>query len=267
MPVSLPAPFGGRAPEERSLPSSPLEAVVVQSRFSSVLSIDQKEGLIPFQERARKQYPLFEQAMAQSLQMDIGVQAPVFRPVTTHVWRLMDPTKNFVVSLTSDAITLETRAYPGRADFMSRWTELLGWVEEVFSPGLSLRLGIRYLNRLSGDDIGHLPEWVIPNLIGVALPEYREHVTQAISEANVAVEEGQLLMRWGILPPNLTIAPGMLDPVPTSSWLLDLDASCEQQTEFCALDLATACERLSERVYSVFRWAITETGLKHFERV
>jgi uncharacterized protein (TIGR04255 family) len=232
-----------------------------------VLAIDQREGLIPFQERARKQYPLFEQVTAQGLQMDIGAQAPVFRPVTTQVWRLMDPAKNFVVSLTSDAVTLETRAYPGRADFMARWIELLEWVEEVFAPGLSLRLGIRYINRLSGDDIGHLPEWVIPNLIGVALPEYRAHITQAISEANVAVEEGHLLMRWGILPPNLTIAPGMLDPVSTSSWLLDLDASCEVQAEFRALNLAQTCERLSERAYSVFRWAVTETGLKHFERV
>lgn len=267
MPISPPAPFGGRAPDERPLPSSPLEAVVVQARFSSVLSIDQREGMIPFQERARKQYPLFEQATAQGLQMDIGAQAPVFRPITTHVWRLMDPAKNFVVSLTSDAITLETKAYPGRAAFMARWTELLGWVEEVFTPGLSLRLGIRYLNRLSGDDIDHLPEWVIANLIGVALPEYRAQITQAISEANVAVEEGQLLMRWGVLPPNLTIAPGLLDPVPSSSWLLDLDASCEAQAEFRASSLALDCERLSERAYSVFRWAVTETGLQHFERV
>jgi uncharacterized protein (TIGR04255 family) len=239
----------------------------LSKRFSSVLAIDQREGMIPFQERARRQYPLFEQATAQGLQMDIGVQAPIFRPITTHVWRLMDPAKNFVVSLTSDAITLETKAYPGRADFMARWTELLGWVEEVFAPGLSLRLGIRYLNRLSGDDIDHLPDWVIPNLIGVALPEYRAQITQAISEANVAVEEGQLLMRWGILPPNVTIAPGLLDPVPSSSWLLDLDASREAQAEFRASSLAQDCERLSERAYSVFRWAVTETGLKHFERV
>jgi hypothetical protein len=71
----------------------------------------------------------------------------------------------------------------------------------------------------------------------------------------------------GVLPPNVTIAPGLLDPVPSSSWLLDLDASCEAQTEFRASSLAQDCERLSKRAYSVFRWAVKETGLKHFERV
>ena len=109
-------------------------------------------------------------------------------------------------------------------------------------------------------------EGVAPNQIGVALPEYREYVSQAISEANLRIEEGDMLMRWGIIPKNATIDPGLVDPVGTASWLLDIDASSSEQRPFEAESLAAIYQKLSERAYAVFRWVMTDKGLAHFER-
>lgn len=266
MTASLPSPLGGPAPREIPLANSPLVRVLVQARFASILRIDSKEGVAPFQELVRKQYPLLEQATSHGLQMELVSNVPNFRPIASNVWRFSDANKLFVASLTSDAITLEARAYPGRSAFMARWSELLQWIEDVYAPGLTVRIGIRYLNRIDGDAVDQLPEWIAPNLIGVALPAYREYVTQAISEANLQIEEGEMLLRWGIVPKGATIDPGLIDPVATNSWLLDIDASNSEQRPFEASALATSYEALSERAYSVFRWIVTDKGLAHFEQ-
>ncbi|MDI4655518.1 TIGR04255 family protein [Xanthobacter autotrophicus] len=265
MTALLPPPLGGPAPDEEPLANSPLVKVVVQARFSSVLKIDSKEGVAPLQEALRKHYPLLEQVASHELQIEVGSSAPSFRPIVSNVWRFSDANKYFIVSLTSDAITLETHNYPGRDLFMERWAQLLRWVEDIYAPGLVVRMGIRYLNRIDGEAVGNLPDWIAPNLIGVALPEFREHVRQAISEANLNVEEGAMLLRWGILPPGVTIDPGLLEPAQTPSWLLDIDVYSSSQRSFDAEGLATIYKRMSERAYAAFRWVMTPSGLAHFK--
>jgi len=170
-----------------------------------------------------------------------------------------------VVSLTTDAITFETSSYPGRSAFLEQWAVILRWVQDTYAPGLALRVGMRYLNRIAGDAIAQLPDWIAPNLIGVALPDLRGHVSQAISEANLEIEEGRMLLRWGILPKDGTIDPGLLEPINSTSWLLDIDAFSDTQCSFEADALINTYQRLSERVYAVFRWSLTDAGLTHFE--
>jgi uncharacterized protein (TIGR04255 family) len=261
---SLPPPLGGPAPAEILLSRAPLVHVVLQVRFSSVLKIDSREGMAPFQEEVRSEYPLLEQAAVQQLQMELGSGAPFFRPATSNLWRFSDADRCWILSLTSDAVTLETRRYDGRADFLSRWYEALAHVERIFAPSLALRLGVRYVNRIHGESLEELTEWIIPNLIGVAQPELREHVSQAISEANVTVEEGALLLRWGVLAAGMTIDPTLLEPAPVPSWILDIDVSSAEQRSFSGDGLATAFQALADRAYSVFRYAVTSAGLEHF---
>lgn len=263
MTTSLPSPLGGSAPAEIPLARSPLARVVAQVRFSSVLKIDSKEGVAPFQEELRTDFPLLEQLVAHQLQIDMGPGGG-FKPIASNVWRFSNAERGLVLSLTSDALTLEARDYPGRGAFLERWADALSHMERVFAPGLALRIGARYLNRLTGDSLERLPDWVRPNLIGVAQPDLREYVTQAISEANLKVEEGDLLLRWGIIPANATIDPGLLEPSPTWSWLLDIDVSSSQQKPFRAAELTAEYDRLMERAYSVFRWVVTDEGLQHF---
>jgi uncharacterized protein (TIGR04255 family) len=264
MTVLLPSPLGGAAPEEMLLANAPLARVVVQTRFSSVLKIDSKEGVAAFQELARKIFPLFEQVSASSMQVDLTPAGPTFRPVPKNIWRFSDPKGASVVSLTSDAITFETSTYPGRSAFLEVWATLLRWVNDTYAPGLAVRVGMRYLNRIAGDAVAQLSDWIAPNLIGVALPDLHGHVSQAISEANLEIEEGRMLLRWGIIPKDATIDPGILKPLDSASWLLDIDAFSDEQRNFDSDALVEIYRRLSERIYAVFRWTLTDAGLTHF---
>ena len=262
----LPPPFGGPPPEERQLTKSPLVRVLAQARFASILKIDSKEGVAPFQELVRQDFPLLEQVTSHGVQLEVAANIPNFRPIASNVWRFSNADRSMTVSLTSDAVTLEAQLYPGREIFMSRWKKLLQSVQEIFAPNLALRIGVRYLNRIHGDGMDRLPDWIEPKMIGVALPEYRRYVSQAISEASLQIEEGNMLLRWGIIPKGATIDPGLVDAVETDSWLLDMDAFNSGQISFEANQLTAISEQLSERVYAFFRWMITEDGILHFEQ-
>jgi len=261
----LPPPLGGPAPTELLLVRSPLVRVVAQVRFSSVLRIDTKDGIAAFQDYIRADYPLFESVAAQQMQLDIGANGPVMRSVPSTVLRFSDAERTIQLSLTTDTATLEATTYEGRGRFLARLAKILARVEGEFAPGLVLRIGMRYVNRIEDDTaLIRLPELVASNLIGVAQPELRAFVSQVLSEASIEVEEGRLLLRWGVLPPNATIDPFLLVPVNRSTWVFDVDVFSEKQRAFSGQDLSLLFQKLSERAYAVFRYAITPAGLEFF---
>jgi uncharacterized protein (TIGR04255 family) len=263
--TQLPPPLGGEPPPEIDLSRSPLKRVVAQARFSSVLKIDNREAVAAFQEEVRSDYPFFEQSMIQQLQIDPSAGISGFKSLPANVWRFRSADLGDVLSLSTDAVTLEAKSYEGRSQFLARWRKVLSLVQEVFSPQLSLRLGMRYVNRIDGESLSGLTEWIEDNLVGVAHPRLRDHVSQALSEANIAVEEGVLLLRWGILGANVTIDPNLLDPLPCKSWILDIDVATNAPPRpFIDSDLRAAFTALTGRAYAIFRYAITDRGLEHF---
>lgn len=262
---SLPSPLGGPAPTEVLLSRSPLVRVVAQVRFASVLRIDTKEGITGFQDRIRRDYPLFEPIAAQHMQLEIGASGPVVRSLPSTVLRFSDAARTTQLSLTTETVTLEAMAYEGRKRFLARLFEILVRIEEEFAPGLALRIGLRYVNRIDDENaLTRLPELVASNLIGVVQPELRTLVIQALSEALVRVEEGCMTLRWGILPPNATFDPILLAPVNRNTWLFDMDVFSDDQRLFSGAELGQLFQSLSERAYAMFRYAITPTGLKFF---
>lgn len=261
---SLPLPLGGSAPREVPLSRSPLVRVIAQTRFPSVLKIDSRDTMIAFQEEVGPEYPILEQAAAPQFHIEFTSGSPNVRQVTSNLWRFSTADRSWLLSLAADAVTLETSRYGGRDDFLKRWCDVLAFVERIFDPRLALRVGVRYVNQIQGESLSDLTKWVRGSLVGVAQDELRDHVTHAISEANVAIEEGVLLLRWGILPANATFDPGLLAPAPTSSWVLDIDVSSAEQRPFSEDSLRSTFRALANRAYAVFRYAITDDGLEHF---
>lgn len=259
----LPPPLGGPAPDEIPLSRAPLVHVVLQARFSSVLKIDTREGIIPFQENIRAAYPLLEQAQVRQYRIAVGADMPSVQPTDSNLWRFSDANRNWLLSLAADAVTLESRRYDGRTDFLERWLKVLSQVEACFAPGLAVRLGVRYINRISGSSLAGLGDWVLPSLIGVAQPELREYVTEAVSQASLRVAEGALFLRWGIVPAGASVDPA-LPSLNDPSWILDIDVSSTEQRSFSAPDLTDGFQALASRAYTVFRYALTDAGLDHF---
>jgi len=264
MPDTLPAPLGGSPPAEVSLPHAPLVRVVAQVRFPGILKIDDRSSLVPFQEEIRGTYPLFQQEASQQLHVEMGPNGPNVRQGVSNVWRFADPEQAWRLSLTTDMIALETSRYTSRADFLARWTRILAAVERAFNPQIALRVGLRYVDRVTGDALSTIQDMVRKDVLGVAMPELREHVRHALSEAMLAIEEGEMLLRWGILPPGATVDPGAVEPIASPSWILDIDAFSSEQRSFVHQDLGASFRALAERAYSVFRFMITDAFLQTY---
>jgi len=260
----LPQPLGGPSPAEVSLSAAPLVRVLAQVRFPDVLKIDAKDTVAGFQEEIREDYPLFEQQPTQQVQLQVGTGEPVVRQVPgSNLWRFMSADKNWRVSLSTAFCTFECDSYTSRDDFITRWTRVLAAIEQTFNPRIELRTGTRYINQVKGDPFKSLEKMVRTGILGiVATPDMRQQVRHHLTEATLAVEEGEMLLRFGILPPNAVIDPGVMNPISEASWILDIDVYSTAQGPFTVDKLAASFRALAEREYCVFRYITNEEFLK-----
>lgn len=264
MPSPLPAPLGGPPPAEISLPRAPLARVLTQVRFPTILKIEQRESIIPFQELIRERYPLFVQETNEQIRVEIGPAGQTMRPEVTNVWRFLDLKQEWRISLTPDAVALETPRYTSRDDFLLRWLDILAAVARVFEPAPAQRIGMRFIDQVTGEPLERIDTLVRSDAVGMAMPLLRGQVRHTMSEAALGVEEGEMMMRWGILPANATIDPAVLPAIPQTSWILDIDVWSAEPRNFAQDIFGPSFRALAERAYSVFRFMTTESFLRSY---
>lgn len=255
--LTLPSPLGGPPPEEVTLPRAPLARVLAQVRYPSILYIGEKSRLAPFQAEVRAQYPIFREDSGQNFKVEMSPGGPAIETERSTLWRFGSVDGVWLITLTPEAVTLETRAYESRAEFVQRLAHVLACVETHFAPGIAERISMRYVTRVTDEGYDRIDDMVEPGLLGLAVPEFRRHVTHAISEAAIEIEEGALFLRWGVLPPNGTFDPFVLEPIDKPSWVIDIDVSITGFTSFKAGALADHFYALAKRAYAIFRHMVT----------
>lgn len=235
--------------------------VLAQVRFPAVLFIHEESRVAPFQAELRSRYPAFRQETGQSVQIALGPGGPAFQSQPAKVWRFSDVDGATSVMLAPDSITLDMKAYESRTDLLERLREVLGALNRHFAPGIAERVGLRYVSRLAGDGYKQIDRMVEPSYLGIASPVLRNHVSHSISEAALQIEEGHLLMRWGVLPANGTFDPFILEPLGEPCWVLDIDVSSAQTQPFECERLTENFGSLAERAYALFRHMVLDDFL------
>jgi len=258
-------PLTGPPPAEVPLPTAPLVRVIAQVRFPIVASVEKRDFVAPFQEAVRGDYAVMRQESASNLLVNVPGQVPVEVRSST-VWRFNDLEHHWRVTLAADFMALETSAYTSRKDFFARFGRLLIALEQHVRPGALDRLGVRYIDRLTGAPLESLAAYIQPALLGALGTAVGPLARVAVSESlfDLPDEVGQMRARWGVVPPNATIDPNAIEPVGERSWVLDLDAFRQGERAFVAGNVAQEAIGLAERCYSFFRWSVTEEFLKHF---
>ncbi|MCY3020094.1 MAG: TIGR04255 family protein [Planctomycetota bacterium] len=251
-------PVTATPPAEVSLNNAPLVRVIAQVRFPMVAAIGQQKFIAPFQEAIRKKYPVLRPEHTQNIILNPG--APEVKTQT--VWRFLDVSANWRVSLAPDFLALETSKYTNRTDFIDRLNHVVSAAKEHVEPSLVDRLGVRYINRISGEEVNDIASLVRSELTGVLTTPLGGHVEHVLSETMIRVDNNQVMARWGCVPPKVTVDPTAIEPVDDRSWILDVDM-------FTATPFAFEVERISNdalsfasRVYTFFRWAVTEEFLR-----
>ena len=260
IPMRSTNPLADPSPQQVPLAKAPLIRVLAVVRFPMIAEIEQSEFAAAFQKSVRTVYPVAAQETVELHADRPGVQVPV---ATKIVWRFMDE-EGWRASLTRDFIALETKRYESRADFSRRLRHLLEALTKQVTPARVDRLGVRYIDRIEGQDLDDIKTLIHPELAGVADTTFMRQCKYSLADSLFDLGEAQLAGRWGLLPENATSDPSAIEPIPRPSWILDLDMSTTKHTSFSAESICAATEDFAARIYAFFRWAVTDEFLRRF---
>ena len=174
------------------------------------------------------------------------------------------------VSLGVNFVALDTIAYQSRDDFLARLRKVLISVEDCFEPATAERIGLRYIDQLTGDALKRTGELVQPGVLGILQPDVaeldnlRRAVLTQMTQVRWVAEEGLILGQWGNLAENMTYAPEVVNAINQPSWVLDLDMFTENSSPFESEKIIATTGAFSKRIYAVFRQMVTDEFLKFF---
>jgi uncharacterized protein (TIGR04255 family) len=254
-------PLRDAAPAEIPLATSPLHRVLIVINFPAILKISEESGIIKFQDRIRDRYPILHREQQTGIEFQLGPQGEMMpsRNVIQTIWRFVSGDDSWRVSLGPEFIALETaEAYESRDDFLDRFRVILDIFIEEFKPSFSSRIGVRYLNVIDVNDIGSLQNAVRTGLRSLSDTEIAKQIDISNHLITFNVPEGKLHSRWGVLPPNLVHDPNILTPKEVTRWYLDLDCVNEESQSFGSGEMLGRCRTMMERIYSFFRWSMTD---------
>lgn len=258
-------PLVGPPPREVPLTKAPLVRVIAQVRFGQILSIGNADFIAPFQEAIRRQYPVLQ---PERTLLEIRGQGDVKASTSVTAWRFFDASKSWRASLAPDFLALEALegSYASRDDFIMRFERLLQALEQHIDPRVIVRLGVRYIDRVTGSNLEDLPSLVYPEVAGVLASSLAGHAGQALSESIFLLpdDEGRLRARWGLVPANATVDPSAMAPIGDRSWILDLDAFVEMSKPLDVENVTKHARVFAERIYAFFRWVVTPEFLARY---
>ena len=256
-------PLTETRPPEVPLTRAPLIRVLTQVRFPVVASVEKQEFIGPFQEAIRKEYGVLRRE--QSVGFSLGAAGATPAGQST-IWRFSNESASWRASLASDFVALETTKYESQAELMDRLRRLLSATQEHIRPPSVDRIGVRYIDQVRGADVKDLGRLVRPEVAGVLNAAWASGAVQAVSENLFAVpsSSSRILARWGLIPPQATIDPAVMTPLEEASWILDLDMFEAESRPFETERLADVAESFAARLYTFFRWAVTEEFLRRY---
>lgn len=235
--------------------------MIAQVRFPSILAVETRDFVAPFQEAIRADYPVLRQEQAQNLILGPGILAPG-RPET--VWRFAGIDGHWRVSLSPDFLALETTRYGRRSDFFERLGTVVQALEAHLEPKQVDRIGVRYIDRLDGSALHDLTRLVRPEVAGILGAPVAGNMVHSVTESRFQVGKDQMVARWGSLPPGSTVDPAAIEASGEQSWILDVDMSSSSPAPFAAQQITADAKRFAERIYAFFRWAVTDEFLRRF---
>ena len=123
-----------------------LVEVICQLRFPTILSIDTREPA-DFQETVREAFPRY-QCQVETIP---GVNGAPNRTINNHTFLSEDG--GYKLSLTKDFIALSTMRYTHWEDFAARLDEPLGQFIKIYRPACFDRVGLRFVNAFSREQL------------------------------------------------------------------------------------------------------------------
>ncbi|WP_372525357.1 TIGR04255 family protein [Piscinibacter sp.] len=264
-------PLSAPAPTEIPLANAPLAKVIAQLRFPEVLAVEAPETAAKFQAAIGHTYGFLSREQGFSGPFLLGVPVQLGVPIQTRAmthWRFADAPNvdwQWRVTLTSQFLTLEVARYTSRTEFFQRFEMLLEALQVLVKPTMTLRLGVRYVNRIVFTERAEIATLVRPEIAGMLVTDMSAHVGHMQCETLVAVKEEacQIAVRCGVVPAD-ALVEGLEAPFGKDWFLLDFDVFDDKAGNFDAQATAARAKAFAQRSYGFFRWAVTDEFLRRY---
>jgi uncharacterized protein (TIGR04255 family) len=192
---------------------------------------------------------------------------PISVPDASHEpvvhWRFWDARRQWRTTLNQDFLAIETTAYESRADFMANLGEVLRAFQTIFQPKSAIRVGMRYIDQIRPPSVERIGDLLIPEILGAG-KFFGKEAQHLITQMSIDASPGMLLARWGKLPKGTTVDPSAMQPTEEDSWIIDLDLSETSETTFDPEAIIAKVRTYAERIYTVFRWMVTDAFLHEY---
>jgi uncharacterized protein (TIGR04255 family) len=249
-------PLFGEPREEIPLKRAPLARVIAQARFEPIFRIRSEDYVATFQDAIRLTYPKVR--LQKVAPFPLGGDPEAFWSFESDSWR---------VSLTTTFISLETAAYSSRTDFMARFKDIVSALKVTVNSARVTRVGVRYVDQITMPEVDDITKLLRSEMLGVAHSSLAPWLRHSVSEMFCEVAEGNLLARWGLLPPHGSHDPNVMIAGPNKSWFLDFDVYRQYEEPFEEMN-AEAIHKmaysLATRAYALFSWATTDDFAKTY---
>lgn len=144
------------------------------------------------------------------------------------------------------------------------WQETRAALQTRLEPVQLDRLGVRYIDRITGDAVDDIARLVRPEVRGITGTIAAAHAAHVLSESMFELPAARVVARWGCLPPGTTVDPAAVEPAKEKSWILDLDMFSVAPMPFVVERVVKEAQLYAERIYTVFRWAVTDDFLVRY---
>lgn len=231
--------------EHKIFERNPLDAVICQLRFDTILKVHDR---VPdFQDAIRSRFPGYQES--EGIMFELTEGPPRQRMVRQH--RFTAKREPTIALLGDQAVSLEYRDHQDRATLLRDARLVSSALETVYSNVSPQRLGLRYVNRIElrqiGDDLGREVSWsdvLTPDFIAVPTGLADLTGSRFASELTSPLSPGEMTVRMGLLP-----LPGRTDV----GFRLDVDRYTEE--DFSIADVDGLLGGFVDDIYKLFRAA------------
>lgn len=266
-PVVLSARFGDL--DEAPLDRSPIVSVVWQLRFEDHPTLTAPHAVLRFQE-VLGEAGQFKLTMLPKVQFSVQASgmvpgnAPLVPATGTGGggWRLTSTDGTWQVSAESGSLAIEATRYgTWEKDFAPRLQRVLDALREVGAPLIESRLGLRYINVLTGSAVGRSPMSGIADVSELINPWILGPLHDPAVRDAVQASQGRVVFTFDQV--NVILSHGVITTDANElGYLIDIDAFREGGRALKLEEVIDFTSELHAAALGVFQHSITPHALE-----
>jgi uncharacterized protein (TIGR04255 family) len=186
-------------------------------------------------------------------------------PVTSETsggWRLSAVDGSWQISAASNSLAVEATRYgTWEADFSPRLRQALEALREVGAPVIESRLGLRYINVLTGSAVGKPPMSAANELAGLIAPWLLGPLTESCLQDSVQASQGRATFSFE--QANAILNHGVISTETHElGYLIDIDTFREGGRALRIDEVLTQSSALHNVALGLFQASLTSEALK-----